>query len=66
LNKEQIEALRATFPWKHRVVPHPQLGALVQVINNRGEEVSILDMVAFLDYITERIKPGVPPHEANL
>lgn len=66
MTKEQFEALRATFPWKHRVIPHPQAGGLIQVINNRGQEVSLLDMVAFLDTITEKLKPGVPPNEANV
>lgn len=65
MTKEQFDALRSTFPWKHRVIPHPQMGGLIQVINRHGQEVSLMDMVAFLDTITERLKPGAP-NEANL
>lgn len=66
MNKEHFEQLRATFPWKHRVIPHPQMGGLIQVINNRGQEVPLMDMVAFLDYISERLKPGAATNEANV
>lgn len=57
MTKEQLEALKATMPWKHRVLTHPQLGGLVQVINNRGEEVPMFDMLAFLEVITARVAP---------
>lgn len=60
MTKEQFEALKATMPWKHQVVPHPQMGGLVQVINNRGEEVSIMDMMLFLDSITARLAQQEP------
>lgn len=57
MTKEQLEALKATMPWKHRVLTHPQIGGLVEVIDNRGQEVPLFDMVAFLEVITARLAP---------
>jgi hypothetical protein len=60
MTREQFEALKATMPWTHQVTGHPQVGGLIRVINNRGEEVSIFDMVAFLDVITQKIATNPP------
>lgn len=60
MTREQLEALKATMPWTHQVGGHPQVGGLVRVINNKGQEVDLFDMMAFLDYITKRITVEKP------
>ncbi len=54
MNKEEYNAIKATFPWSSRVI-QTRTGSVMQLLNNRGEEVSLITMMAFLEMITAKI-----------
>lgn len=55
IEKARFEALKATMPWTHQVGGHPQIGGLVRVVNNQGQEVDLFDMMFVLDVVTARL-----------
>ncbi|UUZ75568.1 hypothetical protein LP414_28020 [Polaromonas sp. P1(28)-13] len=56
MTEEQIRALKATFPWKQRLltIPHKQ-GGIVQMLDNKGQEVPLFTMLALIQALTERM-----------
>lgn len=58
MNDQQLEALKATFPWRTQVI-HSPVGGIVKVINRHGQEVPIFDMTNFLEVITNHMANGV-------
>ena len=64
MTKEQFEALKATMPWTHQVTGHPQIGGLVRVINNQGQEVDLFDMMHVLEIITAKLAKQPETKEA--
>lgn len=66
MNEEEFRAIKATFPWRKRLLtaPHRQ-GGIVQVIDNAGNEVPLFTMVGFLEFITARnTQPAQAPTQA--
>ncbi|PLC44601.1 hypothetical protein C0Q88_07940 [Ralstonia pickettii] len=64
MDEEQFKKVQATMPWTHHVIPTNR-GGLVQVLDNKGQEVPIFTMVAFLEVITRKLaRPAQPAQEA--
>jgi hypothetical protein len=63
MTEEQFKAIQGTFPWTHVIEPSG-LGGVIRVLNRHGEEVSLFDMVAFLEVITQKLKPKETPHDS--
>ena len=51
MTQQDLEALKATFPWRTQVV-RTNIGGLVQLIDSRGQEVPIFTMTALLEFVT--------------
>lgn len=64
MTKEKFEALKATMPWTHQVGGHPQIGGLVRVVNNQGQEVDLFDMMFVLEIITAKLAKQSDTKEA--
>lgn len=54
MTEQDFKAIKATFPWKTRVVPAP-IGGLVQIINCHGQEVPIFTMTELLEVLTNQM-----------
>lgn len=62
MNEEEFKKIQATMPWTHQVVPTTK-GGLVQVLDNRGQEVPIFTMINFLEVITRKLARPAQPKE---
>lgn len=63
MDQAEFDALKATFPWTERITPTPLHGGLVQVINNRDEEVPLFTITRFLNLITTKLAAKAPEAE---
>ena len=54
MTDEQFKQIKATMPWSERVYQTPR-GGIVQMIDNRGMEVPLFTMTAFLQMITAKL-----------
>ncbi len=54
MNEQELKELKATMPWTERVYRTPK-GGVVQMVNNRGEEVPLFSMTNFLTHVTAAI-----------
>lgn len=64
MNMAEFEAVKKTFPWHERTIPTKNC-ALVQVIDNAGNEVPIFTMTRFLTLITTKLaQPASTTQEA--
>lgn len=54
MDQKEFDALKATFPWTERLI-QTGMGGLVQVIDNRGQEVPVFTMTRFLEMITQKL-----------
>lgn len=61
MSDDEFKALKATMPWHERLVSTRQ-GGVVQIIDNRGAEVPLFTITAFLAMITARL---AQPKEAS-
>jgi hypothetical protein len=60
MNDEQFKAIKATMPWTERSIQVPgSRQIIVQIIDNRGQEVPLFTMTAFLTMITAKLARGV-------
>jgi hypothetical protein len=55
MDPKEFEALKATFPWTERQMIVNGMGGLVQVLDNRGNEVPLFTMTRFLAMITNKL-----------
>lgn len=54
MNDDQFKAAKATMPWTEHVFQTGR-GNIIQVIDNRGQEVPLFTMTAFLALITRKL-----------
>lgn len=54
MNDDQFKAAKATMPWTEHVFQTGR-GNIIQVIDNRGQEVPLFTMTAFLKLITAKL-----------
>jgi hypothetical protein len=52
MDQAEFDQIKTTFPWSERIL-QTNVGGLVQILDNRGHEVSIFTMSRFLQMITE-------------
>lgn len=66
MDQVEFEALKATFPWTERTL-QTRTGGLIQVLDNKGEEVPIFTMTRFLEMITKKLaaKEAIEPAPAQ-
>ncbi|MEE2976494.1 MAG: hypothetical protein VYB88_03395 [Pseudomonadota bacterium] len=62
MDEEQFKKARATMPWTHQVLPTNR-GGLVQVLDNKGQEVPIFTMIALLEVVTRKLATQEPAAE---
>ena len=55
MTAKQLEAIKATFPWRTEVVQTHAIGGLVKLIDRNGDEVPIFDMTGFLEVVTQKM-----------
>ena len=56
MDDQEFRAIQATFPWTQRII-HTRSGGLIQILDNKGQEVSLISMADFLTMITRRLMP---------
>lgn len=62
MTDDQYKLLKATMPWTQQVFQSPR-GGIVQVVNNKGEEVPMFDMTNFLVFITNKLTQPITAKE---
>lgn len=55
MTAKQLEAIKATFPWRTEVVQMHPIGGLVKLIDRNGDEVPIFNMTGFLEVVTQKM-----------
>lgn len=59
MTDEQFKAAKATMPWTERSVQIAgSRQVIVQMIDNRGQEVPLFTMTAFLELISAKLARG--------
>lgn len=48
--------LKATMPWRHELTPTAK-GGIIRLLDNAGNEVPMISMINFLEFITNKISP---------
>lgn len=67
MTKEQLDALRATMPWReHLTTPPGMRGGLVQIVDRYNREVPLFVLTKFVVHISNRMTAtptatGIPP-----
>ena len=54
MNNEEYERLKATMPWRHEVHKNGK-GALIKLLDKDGQEVPLISLVHFMEFITGKI-----------
>jgi hypothetical protein len=64
MTDEQYKAAKATMPWTERVIMNGR-HIIIQVIDNRGQEVPLFTMTAFLTMITAKLAQAPAKETTN-
>jgi len=54
MTQEELDAITSTFPWTEQRVITPH-GGLIRMLDKNGNEVSLLAMTAFLQFISRKV-----------
>lgn len=55
MTEPEFQELKSTMPWQHRSYQTPRGQVIIQVIDNRGQEVPMFTMVEFLEIVTAKM-----------
>jgi hypothetical protein len=65
MDQVEFDQIKTTFPWSERIL-QTNVGGLVQILDNRGHEVSIFTMSRFLQMITTKLVKQSEPENSAL
>lgn len=54
MSPDEYAALKVTMPWRHEITPTAK-GGNIRLLDKNGNEVPLISMVAFMEYITGKI-----------
>lgn len=54
MNPDNYAALKATMPWRHEITPTTK-GGNIRLLDKDGNEVPLISLVVFMEYITGKI-----------
>jgi|GEM_PF-1940365 len=55
MTEAQFQELKSSMPWRHQSYQTPKGQVIIQVIDNRGQEVPLFTMVDFLEIVTAKM-----------
>lgn len=63
MTEDEYKAARATMPWTEHSYQTPKGQVILQLIDNRGQEVPLFTMLAFVTMMTRMISTNKPAKE---